>query len=103
MSVPPGWQNPITAPPGQVQRAVDPVRLLPSRGDLVRARVEFQRSLLRGGTARLTPVRVTPGGVIVDGHHMVRAAAEEGTMIDVVVIPWSEVPVGASILDLPVR
>src|SRR5207249_2380798 len=92
MSFPAGWQNPITAAPGQVQRGVDPARLLPSRGDLVRPRVEFQRALVRSGRPRLTPIQVTPDGVIFDGHHGVRAAAEEGTLVDVLVIPWSEAP-----------
>ena len=103
MSFPPGWQNPIFRPPGQVQPAVDPTRLLPSRTDLIRARVEHQRALLRAGTRRHSPVQVTPDGVIIDGHHMARAAAEEGKMIDVAVVPWSEAPSGDSILNLPVR
>jgi hypothetical protein len=46
---------------------------------------------------------VTEGGIIFDGHHMVRAAAEEGTLVDVVVVATAEVPIGVGILDLPVR
>src|SRR5438874_2435716 len=103
MNVPPGWHNPITVLPGQTQHGVDPARLLPSRADLARTRVEFQRSFLRSGTRRLTPVRVTRDGVIIDGHHMVRAAAEEGKLVDVMVVSWSEVPTGVTILQLPVR
>jgi hypothetical protein len=52
---------------------------------------------------RFTPVLVTPDGVIVDGHHIVRAAAEEGKLIDVRVIGYAQSPVGEMILDLPVR
>jgi hypothetical protein len=65
----PGWQTPITALPGQAQTGVDPLTLLPGRQDLWKARLEFQRSLILGAQRRLTPVLVTPDGVIYDGHH----------------------------------
>jgi hypothetical protein len=52
---------------------------------------------------RFSPVQVTPDGVIFDGHHMVRAAAEDGKLIDVRVVSISQPPVGELILDLPVR
>jgi hypothetical protein len=103
MPIPPNWQNPITAAHGQDQRGIDPTRLLPSRGDLVRLRLEAQRRLLLVGTVRFTPVQVTPDGVILDGHHMVRAAAEERTLIDVRVVGIRQPPAGDLILDLPVR
>lgn len=103
MVPPPGWQNPITAQPGQIQKAVDPRRLLPSRRDLVEARVDFQRALLRSGKTRFTPIQVTSDGVIHDGHHGVRAAAEEMMSVDVVVVvPWLS-PSASSVLDLPMR
>jgi hypothetical protein len=98
----PGWQNPITLPAGRVQAGVDPGTLLPSRPDLIRGRLDFQRQLLRGGAPRLTPIQVTTDGVIFDGHHAVRAAAEEGGLVDVKVVAF-RVPLAAdSILDLPV-
>ena len=102
MPIPAGWQNPITVSAGQTQQ-VDPTQLLPSRGDLVRARLEGQRRLLLSGTPRFTPVQVTPDGVIFDGHHMVRAAAEIGKLIDVRVVGITQPPTGEMILDLPVR
>jgi hypothetical protein len=46
---------------------------------------------------------VTRGGVIWDGHHAVRAAAEAGAMVDVLVVGITATPTAASILDLPVR
>ncbi|HTK78006.1 MAG TPA: hypothetical protein VL371_22250 [Gemmataceae bacterium] len=103
MPIPAKWQNPITARVGQVQTAIDPARLLPSRGDLVRGRLDAQRRLLLGGVVRFTPVKVTSAGVIFDGHHMVRAAAEEGKLIEVLVIGITQPHVGEMILDLPVR
>ncbi len=103
MPIPADWQNPISSAPGQDQRGVDPAILLPSRGDLVRSRLEEQRRLLLSGAARWTPIRVTPDGVIFDGHHMVRAAAEEGKLVDVRVVAIQQPPVGEMILDLPVR
>jgi hypothetical protein len=103
MPIPPGWQNPITAAPGQFQQGIDPTCLLPSRGDLTRSRLEAQRRLLLAGMRRYSPVPVTPDGVIFDGHHMVRAAAEEGKLIDVRVVGINQPPAGDVILDLPVR
>jgi hypothetical protein len=103
MTFPAGWITPITVPPGQAQSGVDPQALLPSRHDLSRVRLEGQRALLLAGTPRLTPIQVTPDGVIWDGHHAVRAAAEEGRTVDVRVVPITVPPAAASILQLPVR
>src|SRR5688500_14847095 len=99
MTLPAGWQNPITAQPGQTQAGVDPQALLPSRHDLLRVRLEAQRMLLLAGTPRQTPIQVTPDGVIWDGHHAVRAAAEEGRPVEVLVIRWRVAPVASSILQ----
>jgi hypothetical protein len=102
MTPPRGWRNPINVGPGAVQTGVDPSRLLPSRHDLIRQRLEFQRALAKAGQSRFTPILVTPDGVIVDGHHAVRAAVEEGRPINVQVIDLSIKPVASSILDLPI-
>jgi hypothetical protein len=75
----------------------------PSRNDLSPARVEYQRVLIRGGQARFTPILVTTDGVIVDGHHAVRAAAEEGNLVEVTVSPLPATGRAGSILDLPLR
>ncbi len=75
MSIPAGWQN-----PSQV-------------------RLDIQQGLLDAGTQRSTPIRVTPDGVIWDGH---RLAAEQGTKIAVQVVKFKLTPTAASILDLPV-
>jgi hypothetical protein len=77
--------------------------LLPSRGDLNRRRLDEQKALLQAGTPRLTPIQVTRDGLIWDGHHAVRAAAEAGCLLHVLVIPLIERPVGLTILQLPVR
>jgi hypothetical protein len=103
MLIPAGWKNPITVAPGQMQRGAAATVLLPSRTDLGRARLESQRQLLRSGTPRFSPAQVSPDGVIFDGHHMVRAAAEEGKLIDVRVVGISQPPAGELILNLPVR
>jgi hypothetical protein len=103
MSFPAGWITPITVPPGQTQSGVDPKAILPSRHGLPRARLEAQRALLLAGTPRLTPIQVTPDGVIWDGHHAVRAAGEEGRTVEVRVVRITVPPTAASILQLPVR
>jgi hypothetical protein len=102
MARPKGWQNPIHVGPGGVQTSVDPSLLLPSRRDLIRQRLEFQRSLLKAGRSRFTPIMVTPDGVIVDGHHAVRAAAEESRLVDVQVIDMAIPSSARSILHLPI-
>jgi ParB-like chromosome segregation protein Spo0J len=103
MSPPDDWQNPINAVPGQRQQDVDPARLRPGRTDLVRSRLEYQRKLIKSGQARFTPIQVSREGVIIDGHHYVRAAAEEGRVVEVLVSTLSAVARADSILNLPLR
>lgn len=103
MGPPPGWQNPISVAPGKMQYGVDPLLLLPSRPDLTQGSLDLQRSLLLAGLPRRTPIQVTRDGVIWDGHHAVRLAAEDGRKVDVKVVPLKELPSAPSILALPVR
>jgi hypothetical protein len=58
--------------------------------------------LVNNGIKRHTPIRVTTQGVIFDGHHAIRAAAEDGRLIDVTVVLFPQPAVADSILDLPV-
>jgi hypothetical protein len=99
---PVGWRNPITLPAGQIQTGLDPNQLIPSRGELIRHRVEFQRRLMQSRQKRMTPIRVTQEGVIWDGHHAIRAAAELGIPVDVLVVAQSIPPSGLSIMQLPI-
>jgi hypothetical protein len=69
----------------------------------VKNRLEFQRALTQPGKVRLTPIQVTQDGVIWDGHHAVRVAAEEGRTVDVLIIGQTVPPSGLAILALPVR
>jgi hypothetical protein len=101
--VPAGWQNPITQPAGQVQTSVDPLLLLPTRSDLQKVRLDVQRGLLLAGTPRWSPIRVTLDGMIYDGHHAVRAAAEEGKTVEILVVDQPATVSAPSILHLPVR
>jgi hypothetical protein len=103
MTAPAGWHNPITAAPGQTQRGVDARQLLPSRSDLIQVRLDVQRALMQAGTPRYTPIQVTPDGVVWDGHHAVRAAAEAGRAVDILVVAQVAAPSGLTILQLPVR
>ena len=103
MSTSANWENPIKVGTGQIQRDIDPALLRPARKDLVRSRLEYQRQLIRASQARYTPIQVNQHAVIIDGHHYVRAAAEEGRLVDVVVSPIPEVASADSILDLPLR
>jgi hypothetical protein len=103
VDAPADWQNPITMTPGIIQTNVDPLQLRPSRGDLTAKRSEIQRQLRLAGVARFTPIVSSREGVIIDGHHAVRAAAEEGRTIDVMVSNFVVPAQADSILDLPIR
>lgn len=103
MTFPPGWQSPITVPPGRTQAGVDACSLLPSRADLERTRLAVQAALRQAGTPRSTPILVTVEGVIWDGHHAVRLAAENGETVDVRVVALLQPSSGLTILQLPVR
>lgn len=99
---PPGWVNPITAAPGQTQPGMDARSLLPSRAALDENRLDAQRRLWRSGQRRSSPIQVTPDGVIWDGHHGVRAAADDGESVDVLIVDETVPPAGPTILQLPV-
>jgi hypothetical protein len=102
MTVPANWRNPITALPGEFQ-SVDPLTLLPSRRELSQVRLDFQKGLLEAGSERFSPIQVTCDGVIWDGHHALRIAAEKGIHVTVKVVSEKMPPSAASILALPVE
>jgi hypothetical protein len=54
-------------------------------------------------TSRSTPIKVGVNGVIWDGHHAVRAAAENGEAVDVLIVADSDLWSGLTMLQLPVR
>lgn len=54
------------------------------------------------GVQRHTAIKVNGDGVIWDGHHAVRVAAERGIKVTVQVIRLQIKPTAASIMDLPV-
>jgi hypothetical protein len=60
-------------------------------------------ALVVAGQLRFSPIQVTPDGVIWDGHHGARVAAEIGLSIEVNVVNVAVQPVGLLLLDLPVR
>ena len=94
--------DPSSAVPGHWQRGIDASTLLSGqRTTLDVGRLQRQRELLVSGRERFDPIMVSPGGVILDGHHGARAAAEAGLAVDVIVI---ELPLSAGlpILQLPV-
>jgi hypothetical protein len=98
--VPANWRNPM---PGQLQSNVNPLSLLPSRDDLLQVRLDVQKALMDAGSERHTPIQVTAAGVIWDGHHAIRIAAERGIDVTVKVVKQQVNPTAASIMDLPVR
>ncbi len=93
--------NSAEAEVGQTVQGVDPTSLQAGRGNLVKSRLQVQRQLVDSETPRYTPIEVTKDGVIWDGNHGVRAAAEGRKAVDVVVVPGSTTGKG-NVLDLPV-
>ena len=79
-----------------------PVSSVAKRHNLSQVRLDIQRALMDAGTGRHTPIQVTTDGVIWDGHHVVRIAAEVGIAVTVKVVNVKVNPTAASILDLPI-
>ena len=98
----PGSQFPVGAPTGRTIPNIDPNSLQAGRGDLMTGRLARQQQLIEQGTPRITPIKVTPEGVIWDGNHGARAAAEAGVPVSVEVVPGPLLPKGP-IIRLPVR
>jgi len=103
----PGKPFPCNAQPGQTLTNIDPNTLQAGRGDLVAGRLATQQRLIQQGTPRTTPIQVTPDGVIWDGNHGARAAAEAGVPVTVEVIqlpPGMPPPVGRGpVTSQPIR
>ncbi|MGO8680132.1 MAG: hypothetical protein ACLQUR_05580 [Limisphaerales bacterium] len=98
-------KNPITAKPGELQ-TVDPNNLTAGqRATLVRGRLDAQTQLQQNGTPRNGgPPTVYENGVINDGHHAVRAAADSGQPVTVKVMPGQGATVtGKPVTQLPVH
>ena len=97
--------NPITAKPGELQ-TVDPNNLVAGqRQTLIRGRLDTQVQLQQSGTPRNGgPPTVYENGVINDGHHAVRAAADSGQSVTVKVIPGQgATATGKPVTELPVH
>lgn len=80
---------------------IDPNSLVAGRPNLIKSRLDAQRHLLRQQIARWTPIFVTKSGVIYDGNHAARAAAEAGEGIEIQVIDASAKGFG-NVLSLPI-
>jgi hypothetical protein len=103
----PGNPFPANAQAGQTFTNINPNTLQAGRGDLVAGRLATQQQLIQQGTPRTTPIKVTPDGVIWDGNHGARAAAQVGVPVTVEVIqlpPGIPPPVGRGpVTNLPIR
>jgi hypothetical protein len=94
--------DPAAAIPGQVLTGIDPASLRAGQQTVLDAnRLEVQRDLIRRGIRRYTPIEVTSEGIIADGHHGCRAAAEAGKPVEILIVLY-ELEAGPPIVDLPV-
>ena len=94
-------QNPITVKPGQMQEC-DPNMLRAGQQQVLRqGNLNDQLEFIKKGVDRYTPIEVTVDGVIVNGHHGVRAAAQLGRTVHVKVVGGNLKP-GPPVTQLPV-
>jgi hypothetical protein len=84
-----------------VLTGIDPSTLLSNRPELEQSRIDSQRDLIRRGIRRHTMIQVNLDGVIIQGNHGARAAAEAGVAIDVEVVDIPH-PHCGPILGIPV-
>ena len=89
---------------GQILENIDASTLQAGRTSLDAGRLATQQDLISSGTPRTTPIQATQEGVIWDGNHGARAAADANVPVNVQVIkpPISPTPKGP-VQDLPVR
>jgi hypothetical protein len=93
--------DPSLAKHGIVLRGVDPATLFANKPELEESRLEDQRQLIATGTPRYTLIQVNRQGIILQGNHGARAAAEAGVAIDVRVLDFPH-PSFGPILTLPI-
>jgi hypothetical protein len=93
--------DPKSVKAGETVEGTDPRTLTAGRPALIKSRLDAQRSLISQGIVRFTPIVVTTQGIVYDGNHAVRAAADMGVSITVVVVDVPAQGFG-SILSLPV-
>ena len=87
--------------PGAILVGIDPASLRSNRDELELSRLNLQRQLIARGIKRTTMIEVNCEGVIIQGNHGARAAAEAGLSIDIRIVnlPY---PNFGSILQIPV-
>ena len=93
--------DPSKATPGTTVKGVDPNSLQAGRPNLAEPRLRTQEQLIKVGTTRHTPIKVTKDGVIYDGNRGTRAAIEAGKPIDVQVI-GEVIPGHGPVQNLPI-
>jgi hypothetical protein len=80
---------------------VDPATLLANRDELESSRLQLQRQLIAAGRKRNTMIEVNRDGVIIQGNHGARAAAEMGVSVDILIVSCPHPNFGL-ILSIPV-
>ena len=93
--------DPAKAIPGKVLIDIDPLTLLSNRDELELSRLLLQRQLLAAKQKRQTMIEVNCEGVIIQGNHGVRAAAEAGVAVDILIVHCPH-PNFGPILQVPV-
>ena len=86
---------------GVVLHGIDPATLQSNRPELELSRLQLQHQLIASGQRRRTLIQVNRDGIIIQGNHGARAAAEMGLPIDVIVVDLPY-PTCGPILSIPV-
>jgi hypothetical protein len=93
--------DPSQAKHGVILRGIDPASLLSNKTVLEEWRINLQRQLIATGIRRHTLIQVNLDGIIIQGNHGARAAAEAGVPIEVRVIDLPH-PSTGPILSIPI-
>jgi hypothetical protein len=93
--------DPKQARHGIVLHGIDPATLRSNKTELEQWRVELQRQLIADGIKRHSLIQVNCEGIILEGNHGARAAADAGVPVNVQVIDLPH-PSTGSILDIPI-
>jgi hypothetical protein len=82
--------DPTDAKPGTILREIDASTLFAGHEPLEQWRIDLQHKLTVTRAVRWDMIEVTTQGVIMSGNHGVRAAAEAGVAVDVLVVEFPQ-------------
>ena len=93
--------DPVQAKHRVVLQGIDAATLRSNKTFLEEWRLELQRQLIANGIKRSSLIKVNCQGIILEGNHGARVAAEMGVPVEVLVVDMPH-PTTGPILQVPV-